>query len=141
MTDKTCKDCAAEGRSEELPILKCPSPGPRCYSHNRAFKKKQRAARHEQHVAKTYGLEPGDYDALCQFQGGVCAICRRAKCRGVSGKHLAVDHDHRTNEPRGLCCVPCNKDLLGRYDIEALQRAIDYLANPPYRQMKEMQAS
>lgn len=46
---------------------------------------------------------------------------------------LAVDHDHRTGEPRGLLCKRCNHDLLGsgHDDIKFLYRAIAYLLFPP----------
>lgn len=82
----------------------------------------------------TYGLAEGDYDRLYQYQGGVCAGCRRATGRT---KRLAVDHHHATGEVRGLLCGPCNQ-VLGRYrdDPSTLQRLIDYLMSPPARQMR-----
>lgn len=132
-SDHKCKDCRAAGRTG--PVLDAPFPGPRCYTCNRAFKKAQRSRNHDKHVQRTYGLAPGQYDQLCEFQGGLCAICRKAKCIGASGKHLAVDHNHETGEPRGLLCVRCNHDLLGQYDSLALARAIMYLKMPPYRAM------
>ncbi|AXN53523.1 endonuclease VII [Gordonia phage Ronaldo] len=65
-------------------------------------------------------------------QGGKCAICQRAIGKR---RKLAVDHDHDTGEVRGILCQPCNFTVLGRYDKEALQRAIDYLENPPARKV------
>jgi uncharacterized protein YbaR (Trm112 family) len=42
-------------------------------------------------------------------QGGRCAICGgKPKFRG----RLSVDHNHKTNERRGLICETCNL-LLG----------------------------
>ena len=67
------------------------------------------------------------------FQGGLCAICRRA-----SGKtrRLSVDHDHKTGLVRGLVCRPCN-DFLGWImdDPEAGRRLYQYLTNPPAKML------
>lgn len=131
---RQCKDCVAEGITTKRDAT---YPGPRCWTHIHAYRQALRARAHERHVQQTYGLEPGEYDLLCAFQNGLCAICLRARCTGVSGKKLAVDHNHLTGEPRGLACVNCNRFLLGRYDINALRRAIDYLLDPPYRRMRE----
>jgi len=52
-----------------------------------------------------YGISPETYQLmLIEHQGG-CAICRRP-CR--TKKSLAVDHDHKTNQVRGLLCHGCN---------------------------------
>jgi hypothetical protein len=133
MKQRVCKVCVAYGLATGRAA---PHPGPRCSTHWRAELKARKLRSHDLRVQQTYGLEPGEYDLLCAFQSGTCAICRRARCVGVSGKHLAVDHSHVTGVPRGLLCTFCNKDLLGRYDIAALQRAIDYLIDPPYARLR-----
>ncbi len=85
-------------------------------------------------VQNTYGITEAEYEAILFAQGGVCAICGRAK--GIS-KALAVDHDHKLGSGReavrGLLCTTCNHVVIGRYGPEALQRAIDYLKAPPGR--------
>lgn len=48
------------------------------------------------------------YEYVLEKQGGVCAICKK-KCS--SGKALAIDHNHKTNEFRGLLCGKCNRGL------------------------------
>lgn len=106
---------------------------PRCETHQRQHEKAKRARQAEARVMRTYGLEPGEYDELYAYQGGRCAICQRATGKV---KRLAVDHDHETGEPRGLCCGPCNLVILGRYGPDALQRALDYLDDPPYQRMR-----
>lgn len=56
-------------------------------------------------------------------QNGSCAIC------GKASNALCVDHNHTTNEVRGLLCQKDNK-LLGfaRESIINLARSIKYLA-------------
>jgi hypothetical protein len=78
---------------------------------------------------KVYGLKPGQYKLLYDFQGGFCAICVRAN--GATRK-LSVDHDHKTGLVRGLLCRPCN-DLLGhiRDNVATAHRIVRYLESPP----------
>lgn len=87
------------------------------------------AKSHGAMIAKTYGLEVSDYDALLRAQGGKCAICRARP----KSKRLAVDHDHKTGAVRGLLCSRCNHDLMGSaWDSLALVVALwHYLNTPP----------
>lgn len=80
---------------------------------------------------KLYGLTPETHDQLLQKQGGVCAICHRPG-QVFAERNLHVDHDHATGQVRGLLCGGCNWGL-GRFedDTARLQRAIEYLKNPP----------
>lgn len=131
-----CRDCRAEaergGNVAKVP-RPAPHPGPRCTTHHRQVKRARSANAHEARVQATYGLAPGDYQRLYDFQGGVCAICRRAN--GAS-RRLSVDHDHRTGRARMLLCRPCN-DMLGhgRDDPEFFRRAADVLEFPPARRL------
>lgn len=120
--NKQCKDCLTEGITTKR---EANSPGPRCATHWRIFRKQQKAKNHENMVAKTYGLAPGEYEQMYQAQGGVCAICQRATGKT---KRLAVDHDHDTGLVRGLLCGPCNR-MVGyfRNAPEAFRRAAAYL--------------
>lgn len=95
-------------------------------------------ANHSKRVQETYGLQPGEYELLLDNQDGKCAICFRKP----GAKRLAVDHDHTTGEVRGLLCRGCNRDVLGhlREDWNSLQRAIDYLHNPPARRVLNREA-
>ena len=56
-----------------------------------------RAAR----AAAKYGIEQERFFRLLMEQGGRCAICDRDQT-------LVVDHDHVTEEVRGLLCAKCN---------------------------------
>ena len=53
-----------------------------------------------------------------------CMICG-------SIEKLVVDHDHKTNEVRGMLCNHCNRGL-GHFrdNPKTLSKAIDYLNNP-----------
>lgn len=106
----------------------------RCSTHWRLEVRRRKQRTHESRVMKTYGLREGDYKVLYEFQGGRCALCRRAT--GAS-KRLAVDHCHALSgraSVRGLLCSTCNT-ILGhaRDDAEYFKRAIAYLESPPAR--------
>ena len=72
-----------------------------------------------------------EYVDLLLLQGGGCAICG-GKPRT---ERLAVDHDHKTNEIRGLLCSQCNNELLKgvRHSARLASRAAIYLTAPPAR--------
>lgn len=75
-----------------------------------------------------YGISLEEYNDILTAQGHVCAICSRSDTGDKWTRNLAVDHDHTTGKVRGLLCSPCNRALgLFTDDIDALQRAIDYL--------------
>lgn len=124
-TRPSCKDCGSTTR-------KLTRPGPRCATCRRARQKATRSRAHGSMVEKTYGITADEYRRLHGSQGGLCAICRRAT--GAT-RRLAVDHDHRTGEVRGLLCKSCNRYILGyaRDEVAFFVRAIEYLLNPPAR--------
>lgn len=71
-----------------------------------------------------YGLSLEDYNKLVTKQNGRCAICLNCIFR----ENLAVDHNHLTNQIRGLLCKPCNLGLGNFKDnIFNLENAIIYL--------------
>lgn len=139
-TEKQCRDCLAAFASGE--IAKVPNRPviprkriPRCRTHQREADRETKANAHEKRVMNTYGLEKGEYAQLYLFQGGKCALCRRAT--GASRK-LSVDHDHATGLVRGLLCRPCNT-MLGhaRDSTKFFLRCIWYLRRTPYSRMRE----
>lgn len=126
----SCKTCGSYTR-------KLTPPGPRCATCHRDRKKAVSKAAHERRALAVYGLGAGTYDQIVASQGGVCAICQRA--RGVR-RRLAIDHDHACCSGkescgrcvRGLLCSPCNDVLAtARDDPMYFVRAINYLADPP----------
>lgn len=135
---KACKDCLAElasGKTTKLPKRQANDPGPRCRTHWRDELRRRKAENHEKRVTETYGLAKGEYAKLYEFQGGHCALCRRAT--GASRK-LSVDHDHADGQVRGLLCRPCNT-LLGhaRDNTRFFERCVKYLSLPPCTRMRE----
>jgi len=130
-----CPQCPPEPPVGPAKARPANHPGPRCATHHRRRKAEVKAANHEKRVQKTYGLKKGEYAQLYKFQGGLCALCRRAT--GAS-RRLSVDHDHDTGDVRGLLCRPDNT-LLGhaRDKIEFFKRAIAYLEDPPFKRMEE----
>lgn len=123
-----CKDCNSTTRALKY-------PGPRCATCWRAVSAERKDAAHGSYVERTYGIAAAEYDLLYAAQGGRCAICRRATGKA---RRLAVDHDHKTGEVRGLLCKPCNRYGIGMFardNAELLDRAADYLRNPPARKV------
>ncbi|MCA2331875.1 endonuclease VII domain-containing protein [Mycobacterium avium] len=135
---KPCIDCKAEGiTTKRKPALKRDGtqvPGGRCVTHERARKSKTRDSAWERRLMAVYGLTAEQYWEIYEYQGGKCYICQRAT---GARKKLSVDHDHETGFVRGLCCGPCNRDVLGhlRDSTEALWRAITYLIFPPAQRL------
>lgn len=65
-----------------------------------------------------FGLSVSEVQAILDRQGGSCAVCRNALT--LLGRSAHVDHDHDTDQVRGVLCRACNlaigqmKDSLGR---------------------------
>lgn len=91
-------------------------------------------------LEREYSLTQAEYDRLFAAQDGRCHLCRRRSIRVP----LAVDHDHRTGEVRGLLCPDpnygCNLKVVARFDADPdplamALRLVDYLRNPPARKI------
>lgn len=138
-----CVDCAALPATQRPPRPRKTDGkprSPRCWTHAKEEARRVKSANQARHWKTTYGLSGEDYAKLYEFQGGKCAVCMIAT---GAAKALAVDHDHGCCPgpmscggcTRGLVCGPCNQIILGRYGLESLQRAINYLRgdNPATR--------
>jgi len=76
-------------------------------------------------IRKDYGISVEQYDTMYRAQNGVCAICSGLN---LSGRRLAVDHDHATGKIRGLLCSRCNSAIgLARENKDILKQALSYL--------------
>lgn len=82
-------------------------------------------ARNRKNALKRYGLSVSGFNALLAAQGGRCAICRTDD-PGKRG--WCVEHNHDTNEVRGIACSPCNIGV-GHFrdDPEVMLRAALYV--------------
>src|SRR5580700_4568805 len=61
-----------------------------------------------------FGLSKESYEAMLARQSGGCAICGSSMPGTRNGKPLvrfSVDHDHETDQIRGLLCLNCNAGL------------------------------
>jgi hypothetical protein len=82
-------------------------------------------------LTRKYGITLGEYEALLESQGGVCAICGEPELAAnqYGPLPLAVDHCHGSGAVRGLLCSGCNTGL-GKFrdDPELLRAASRYLS-------------
>lgn len=110
---KTCKQCGQVKALDAYylysntgkPYAFCKS----CHSARRNQWAKDNPDKHRAfNWRNKYGIDftPEQYESMHKLQGGVCKICGRPE--PASGRRLAVDHDHRTGEVRGLLCTKCN---------------------------------
>lgn len=121
----------------------------KCAEKNREYDCKRRQQRtvsllmgqRKTHWKIKYGLTWGGYLEILKSQGGKCGICgspdpgQSTSVAGMAG-NFPVDHDHLTNQVRGLLCHKCNLGLgLFGDDPEMLLKAISYLRSPPTRRL------
>jgi len=76
----------------------------------------------------TYGVTIEWYEQKLKEQDGLCAICGSDNPQRSNTKNFSIDHNHATNEVRGLLCVRCNT-LIGYADENPniLNSAIKYI--------------
>lgn len=96
----------------------------------------------EYSLRRLYGITPEQYQDLFDKQGGKCGVC--GKSPEENGKALAVDHNHKTGEIRGLLCGYCNHRLVGRHtDADLIRAMAEYLERttglfvPPRKRRKK----
>ena len=78
-------------------------------------------------LRKMYGVEPEHYKLMYDRAEGKCELCGIEEAQAPK-KRLCVDHNHDTEEVRGLLCSSCNAGLGGLGDsVERLEKAITYL--------------
>jgi hypothetical protein len=124
-----CPDCQTFVRERDFP----PKRKTRCRACAAAVGREGR-------LEAQYSISPAEYDLLFQAQDGRCYLCGRRSVRVP----LAVDHNHRTGEVRGLLCPDpnygCNLKILPRFDgdpdpIAMALRLLQYLRDPPARKI------
>lgn len=89
-------------------------------------KDKRFEIRRRSHLRRKFGITLEQYRGLLKKQNNSCAICLRPA--SDFNKELAVDHNHKTGEIRGLLCTNCNYRLVAKHqDGELLRRIADYI--------------
>lgn len=95
----------------------------------------KKAGARNAHLQKTFNINLEEFHIILAFQGGVCAICKRAP---KVGETFVVDHEHDGGPKgpiRGILCNYCNVRLLGRLkSAEKARNMANYLDNPPATQ-------
>lgn len=80
-------------------------------------------------VKYRYGLSSEDWQEIFDRQNGCCPICGIHQSK--LNQSLSVDHNHKTNEIRGLLCNKCNLAMgflnVDESGIKLLQKAIKYV--------------
>jgi hypothetical protein len=123
-----CKDCGVE-LTLENGILNGHNVKVRCRKceNLRASQRPSRVngARKDQYLQWKYGITLEQYKEMLVAQDNKCAICKQ-EC--ITGRELAVDHDHKTGEIRALLCIRCNS-VLGQINdnISLLHEISNYL--------------
>lgn len=77
------------------------------------------------YLVSRYGITLKQYRQMLKKQGNACAICKRDQ--SLFSKSLAVDHDHKSGEVRGLLCFFCNKRFVGRHTKDTVLKLLAYL--------------
>ena len=78
------------------------------------------------HLRRRFGITTEQYDELLFRQEGCCGVC--GKHHTSFSTRLAVDHNHKTGELRGLLCNYCNHRLIGRHtEASLLRKMAEYL--------------
>ena len=99
------------------------------YDRNRRYKEKNpekfKKLTRLSWMRRVYGLTEESFNSMLLGQGGVCAICKKDDW-GQQGPH--IDHDHETNDVRGILCHYCNAGL-GHFrdNPEYMASAIKYI--------------
>lgn len=129
------------GRNSER-CTNCRQPGGRLREHQLEI---GRSTSRERNLRRLYAISVEEYDRLRSGQEYRCAICRRHEDELITknvgrprkdgqpsaeAMKLHVDHDHKTNEIRGLLCGPCNSGIASFQDrADWLSNAIEYLSS------------
>lgn len=104
------------------------------YSKKYREKKGPRFQYWRRNLRDNYNLTVDEWNDLWQLQNGKCAICNiNMNPRGRAKQSVAVDHNHKTGEVRGLLCRSCNHSL-GDFkdDPDILISAAEYLIERGY---------
>jgi len=92
---------------------------------------KTRRSDRSNNIKRLYGISLEEYEKRFEAQNGLCAICGKPETAIKNGRvlPLQVDHDHLTEENRGLLCCRCNFAISRLEEIDGWhEKALEYLA-------------
>ncbi len=109
-----CKSCANRKSRE--------NHAKRVLQNDTEYKRTKR----DSYYKNKHGITLDDFENRLKIQQNLCAICKVSL--SSAGTHTHLDHDHDTNELRGILCTNCNRGLGHFKDSESnLMAAIKYL--------------
>ena len=92
------------------------------------YSKRDKEEIREKAWLRRYGITKEWYYTTLEKQGNKCAICGTTEVQRKGHSHFHVDHNHTTEEVRGLLCDLCNRGLGYFKDNEKLlTKATNYL--------------
>lgn len=149
MITKICTKCKIEKEVNEFGIEKRRKDGLRSeckeckkdankqyrnkYKERIKIQSRQYQITHKKQIARkererVYGITSDELNRIFITQARRCGICKSVNPKSKRGWN--VDHDHKTNQVRGILCQPCNTGLgYFKDNKEGLLLAIQYLNN------------
>jgi hypothetical protein len=120
MTDKYCTKCRTVKVKDEFYKSKSNKDGLQSYCKPCNLLNNRNILRE-----KKYGVCPTQWEIMMKRCGGKCELCGN---ENKGGDALCIDHNHETNEVRGLLCHNCNRGLGFLKDsAELVKKAATYL--------------
>ena len=133
------KQCRPAGCGKHLPVFMFNNSSnskdglhsycqPCAKRRSRDYSRKQQAlgSRRWQKIKYEFGVTKEQYEAKWKEQGECCAICKTTEAGGRGAFH--VDHNHETDEFRGILCNRCNVGIGYLGDSpDRLKSALTYL--------------
>lgn len=86
------------------------------YGKKKKWYKKSPEARRNQHLKFRYGITGEQWEIMFEAQGRSCACCSISETTYKGRWH--VEHSHKHNKVRGICCERCNR-IIGQLGDEA----------------------
>jgi len=132
---KKCTKCQKEKPLNEFyasraECILCHKNAAKVYYYQRGGKELQRTnykpiVHRRSRLKLTYGISLTEFENLLVNQNSKCLICLDAF---LSDSDACIDHDHRTNQIRGLLCRSCNRGVgYFRDNPIFLRKAAEYL--------------